>query len=121
MSFKPVVYVKQHCPFCMKLRLFLLESGMLDKVELREVIPGAPDEQKLRDELAPHFEKVTLPAAQIAPGVWMKDSDALVDKFAEISGIAPASLPNLQSYIGGPFASIMRLYKENTELKKQLA
>ncbi len=51
----------------------------------------------------------------------MNDSDALVAKFAEISGVDPASLPNLQSYIGGPFASIMRLYKENTELKKQLA
>jgi hypothetical protein len=105
----------------MKLRIFLLEAGMLDKVDLREIIPGAANEQTLRDELAPHFEKVTLPAAQVAPGVWMNDSDALVAKFGELAGVDPAASPTLQSYVGGPFASIMRLYKENTEMKKQLA
>ena len=33
---RPVLFVLPNCPFCMKLRLFLLEAGMLGDVAVRE-------------------------------------------------------------------------------------
>ena len=35
-TFKPIVYLKQHCPFCMKIRLFILEASIGADVQTRE-------------------------------------------------------------------------------------
>jgi glutathione S-transferase len=120
MSAKPVLYLKDKCPFCLKLLVYLLEARLLDGIEVRSFVPGEPEEAELRAELAPHFETVTFPAAQIEPGVYMKDSDAIIGYFAEKSGVDPADLPVLQWYARGPFASIGALYRENRELKEKL-
>ena len=67
-DFRPVVYLKKACPFSLKVRLFLLESGLLDKVDIHEVAPGSAEDEAVRKELEPHFEKVSFPAAQLSPG-----------------------------------------------------
>src|SRR5262245_54883843 len=117
--FKPVVYVKAFCPFSQKVRILLLEAGLLDNVEVRDFAPGSAEEQAIRNELAPHFEKVSIPAAQIAPGRYISDSDSIVAKLAEMHGIHLERLPTLKNYIGGAFKQLMDLYKENRELKQQ--
>jgi glutathione S-transferase len=117
--FKPVVYLKAFCPYCQKVRIFVLEAGLLDKVEIRDFTPGSAEEQAIRSELAPHCEKVSIPAAQIAPGRYIKDSDAIVAKLAEMYGIDLERLPTLKNYVGGAFKQLMELYKENRELKQQ--
>ena len=117
----PVLYLKDKCPFCLKVLIFLLETGQLDEVEVRSFVPGTPEEDALKAELAPHFESVTFPSAQIEPGVYMKDSDAIIARFAERAGIDFADLPVFQWYSNGPFSQIGALYRENMELKKQLA
>jgi glutathione S-transferase len=117
--FKPVVYLKAYCPFSQKVRILLLEAGLLDKVEVRDFAPGGGEEQAIRSELARHFEKVSIPAVQIAPGRYINDSDAIVAKLAEMHGVDPERLPTLKNYIGGAFKQLMDLYKENRELKQQ--
>jgi glutathione S-transferase len=117
--FKPVVYLKGFCPFSQKVRILLLESGLFDKVEVRDFAPGGDAEQTIRGELAPHFEKVSIPAAQIAPGHYINDSDAIVAQLAEMYGIDLERLPTLKNYIGGAFKQLMDLYKENRELKQK--
>lgn len=121
MPFKPVLYLKDECPFCLKLLIFLLEAGRLDEVEVRSFRPGTPEEGALRAELAPHFESVTFPSAQVEPSVYINDSDALIGHFAEQAKADPADLPVFQWYATGPFARLGALYCENMELKKQLA
>lgn len=118
-DFTPVVYLKDGCPFCLKLRLFLLEAGLSDSVEL--VQPPAEGHQALGDELAPHLGKATFPAAQLAPGEYLADSDALVEHFAKTSGVDPKSLPTYQQYVGHVFPKLMQLYRENAQLKKNIA
>jgi glutathione S-transferase len=117
--FKPVVYLKAFCPFSQKVRILLLEAGLLDRVEVRDFTPGGDEEQGIRRELTPHFEKVSIPAAQIAPGHYINDSDAIVATLAEMYGIDLERLPTLKNYIGGAFKQLMDLYKENRELKQQ--
>lgn len=120
-SFKPIVYCKQGCPFSLKVRLMLLEAGLLDEVEIRELAPDTQADKQAREELAPHFEKVSFPSAQIAPGRYIGDSDAIIAHFAEDAGVDAKQLPTLQAYAEGPFAQLGRLYGENMSLKKQLA
>ena len=50
MSFRPVVYLKEKCPFCMKVRILLLESGLQDHVEVKDFAPGADQEKAIRGE-----------------------------------------------------------------------
>jgi glutathione S-transferase len=119
--FRPVVYLKQKCPFCMKVRIFLMESGLWDRVEIRDLVPGTPQEQAIRAELEPKLEKVSFPAAQLEPGSYMTDSDAIVGRLGELAGKDPAAMPVLGAYVEGPFQQIMQLYRENAELKKQVA
>ena len=66
-AFVPTLYVKQGCPFCLKLRIFMLESGLLDTVEVREFAVGSDEEQAIRAELAPHLEKISFPTAKLGP------------------------------------------------------
>ena len=119
-SFRPVFYLKDKCPFCMKVRIFLLEAGLWDEVEIREVVPGTPEEQAIRAELEPKLEKVGFPAAQTEPGRYMTDSDGIIAHMAGVTGKDPAAMPVLRASLDGPFQQIMTLYRENTELKKQL-
>lgn len=119
--FKPIVYLKQNCPFCMKVRLFLLEAGLGEAVETRNFAPGEPEEAAIRAELSPHFEKPSFPAAQLEPGRYLADSDEIVARLAAWSGRDLATMPVYRNYVDGPFAGMMRLWKENQELKAAAA
>ena len=116
--FKPIVYLKRNCPFCMKIRLFLLEAGMAQDVEIRDFAAGTAEEEAIRAELAPHFEKVSFPTAQLEPGRYVAESDDIISFLAAKSRRDPANMPVYRNYIDGPFALTMKLWKENLELKK---
>lgn len=120
-DFTPTIYLKDKCPFCFKVRVAIAETGLTDKVIVRDFVPGEPEEAQIRETLAPKFEKVTFPAAEIEPGLFIADSDGIVAALAAQAGRTPESLTVLGHYLRGPFSSIMNLYKENSELKKQLA
>ncbi|MBT2185470.1 glutathione S-transferase N-terminal domain-containing protein [Sphingobium sp. H33] len=120
-DFTPTLYLKDKCPFCFKVRIALVEAGLFDKVNVREFVPGDDEEAAIRETLAPHFEKVTFPAAEVAPGKFVADSDGITAQLLATVGKKPEDMTALGAYLRGPFASIMTLYKENSELKKQLA
>ena len=116
----PVLFVLPTCPFCLKLRLFLLEAGMLGGVEVREADTPESD-AAIRAELAPHFDKATFPTLRLSPGEYLADSDAIIAHFAEPAGLDPESLPTYRAYVHGPLANMKKLFVENMQLKKQLA
>jgi glutathione S-transferase len=116
-AFKPIVYLKQNCPFCLKVRLYLLEAGMLDAVEIHDFVSGSKLEEDIRGELSPHLAKVSFPAAQLEPGRYIAESDDIIAFLAVKSGREPASLPVLGNYVEGPFKMMMNLWKENQQLK----
>ena len=120
-TFVPTVYVKEGCPFCLKVRIFMLEAGMLGAVQLREFAPGSDEEQAIRAELAPHLEKISFPTAMLAPGEYLSDSDAIIAHFAGAAGVDPAKLPTFRAYSVGVMPQMMSMHRENMELKKRLA
>jgi hypothetical protein len=109
---KPAVFLKRGCPFSMKVRLFLLEAGLLDRVDVRAFDNGSDEESRVAGELAPHFEKVTYPSARLADGSYKNGS-----VFAGQYGIDAAALPTLQDYSTGVCANLIALFKENMSLK----
>lgn len=119
--FTPTVYLKAGCPFCLKVRLFLLEAGQLDSVVLREFVPGTEGETEIRGLLDPVVEKVTFPTAELTPSNFTTESDAIVAHFAERAGVEPEALPTYQSYLTGVFKNLGTLYRENMDLKKRLS
>jgi glutathione S-transferase len=119
-SFTPILYLKDECPFCLKVRLFLLEAGLLGRFDIREFVPGDDREQAIRAELAPHFEKVTFPTLQVAPGEYINESDAIVDRYAREAGVDPKELTAYRWYTDGVMQRMRSLFQENMELKKQL-
>ena len=117
-AFRPTIYLKDKCPFCMKIRIFLLESGLRDKVVVKDFTPGTDAEQEIRAEVTPHLEKVSFPAAELAPGEFLADSDGIIGRLAQGVDQDPAQMPVLKAYLDGPFQQIMTLFRENMELKK---
>jgi len=117
-EFKPVVYLKDGCPFSFKLRVALLEMGLLDKVQIQTFSTGTPAEAEIRHRLSVKIEKVSFPTVEISPGEFKGESDALIAYFGHKYRIALENLTTLSAYVEGPFNKIMRLSKENRELKK---
>lgn len=115
-SENPVLFVKHACPFCLKVRLYLLEAGLLDSVTLRES-RTTEEEDAMKAELAPHLAKVSYPTLRLG-GTYMTESDDIIAHFVDEGGPAPAQLPTFQAYVDGPFTQLLALHRENAELKR---
>ncbi|PWE54008.1 glutathione S-transferase [Metarhizobium album] len=120
-DFRPVVYLKNGCPFCFKLRVALLEMGSIDEVEIRTFSSGTPEEAAIRERLSGRVEKVSFPVVEISPDEFRTESDELIAHFAGQKQIDPSTLPTLQAYIDGPFAKLQQLFRENRDLKKEVS
>jgi len=118
-DFIPTLYIKEKCPFCLKVRIALLEAGLLDKVTVREFAPGTEEETAIKDALAPHLDKVSFPAARVEPDEYIADSDAIIADLLGKAGVDRATLPVLDAYVTGAFSGLMELYRENIALKSR--
>ena len=99
----------------------MLEAGMMEAVDIRDFVPGSKEEEDIRGELNPHLAKVSFPAAQLEPGRSIAESDDIIAFLAVKSGREPASLPVLGNYVEGALKPMMKLWKENVELKSAAA
>lgn len=116
-SGNPVLFVKHSCPFCLKVRLYLLEAGLIDTVTLRE--SRSPEEEEaMMVELSPHLAKVSYPTLRLGD-TYLTESDDIIAHFVKDGGPAPEQLPTFQAYVDGPFSQLMALYRENAELKQR--
>lgn len=119
MPFVPVLYTKSGCPNCFKVRLFLLEAGLNYAFELREFTPGDDREAAIRSELSQHFEKVTFPTVQFAPGRYMNESDDIIARYAAEEKIDGAELPLLRIFSDSILPKQRTLKRENDALRAQ--
>jgi glutaredoxin 2 len=119
-DFQPVLYLKESCPSCFKVRIFLLEAGLLQTFDQREFAAGDEREQPIKEELAPHFEKITFPAVQFAPGKFMRESDDIIAHYSRENGVQSSDLHIFGIYNDILLPRLRRLSRENKELKHQL-
>lgn len=116
-AFKPVLYIKQGCPFCLKVRLFALEAGILDQIEQHEFSPGSAEERVLREELGAVLEKVSFPAARFGADRYVAESDDIITELVTISGHDPEALEVYRTYAREVLPSRISFYRENQALK----
>jgi len=116
-DFTPTIYVKTGCPYCLKLRIFLLEAGLHDWVAFVE--GQTPEEhEQLAKLLTERVGKASFPTAEISPGKYLPESDDLVAYFAGVGGVDPKKLPTYQAFVGGLLPRLQQFYREFMELKK---
>ena len=115
-AFIPSVYLRENCPFCLKVRLFLLEADMLGEMEIREFAPGSKDEEEIRSELEAKLDMVGFPAARVEPDRYLIGSDDIIAFIAARSGLEPQRMPVFTSYIEAALKPMLRLSQENVEL-----
>lgn len=119
-GFKPVLYLKSSCPFCLKVAAFLSSAGVLDTLEIRDFWPEDERELAIRDELAPHFEKVSFPTLQYAPGEFMNESDAIIERYANQLGLDPDAMSFYQYVLRGPLRRLREQFRQLQELSQEL-
>ena len=119
-EFTPILYLKSSCPFCLKVAAFLSEAGVLASLSIREFWPGDEQEQALRDELAPHFGKITFPTLQYAPGRFMNESDAIIARYADDLGLNPQTMPFYQYVLRGPVRRMREQFSQIQSLNREL-
>lgn len=118
--FRPVLYLKSSCPHCLKLRIFLLEGGILDRFDERIFTQDDDLEAAIRAELEPHFDRVTFPAIQYESNRFMKDSDAIIAHIAAEQGLDASRLPIFSTYSGSVLPRYMAMRKELRTLKQDV-
>lgn len=120
-TFKPVLYLKSSCPFCLKVATFLSEIGKFDTLETRAFWPGEKEEDAIRSELEGKTEKLSFPTLQFAPGAYMTESDAIIERFASESGIDPAELPFYDYVVNGPMRRMREQFAQIEKMDEQLS
>lgn len=116
-AFRPVLYLLDDCPFCFKVRLFLLEARLTDQVDIQAFAAATPEQEAARAAVAAHLAKVSFPAAELEPGRFVAESDDIIAFLAKGSGNEPASMPTLRLYLEGPMHLVSKLWQENVALK----
>jgi len=115
-------YLLLNCPFSFKFLLFMTETGLLEQIEVITFNAKEDDyvrkKAKLEDLLG---SEISFPTVEIEQGIYKSDSDALIDHYSKKNGIINEKLVTLEYYKNGIFGEIIRLFKENRELKSKMS
>jgi glutathione S-transferase len=111
------VYLKNTCPFCLKLRIFLTEAGVADRADFVVFQDGDATHQSLRSRMQAAGQEPSFPAAEIEPGKLSTGTDALIAHFAKGTGVDPATLALLSYYSEGVFQKYGEMFRELRQLK----
>ena len=110
-EFKPTAWVRTNCPYSFKFRLFVTEAGISDRFHL---VPMDPDDLEFaatKSEIDRRSGRSTsFPTVEIAPSVFLSDSDALIEHYSSEYGIDPAETPTLTFYRNGLFVCYVEMF-----------
>ncbi len=111
------VYLKNTCPFCLKLRIFLTEAGLADQIDFTVFADGDATHQSLRSRMQAAGQEPSFPAAELEPGKLTTGTDALIAHFAQQAHVKPETLPLLSYYSEGVFKRYGEMFRELRQLK----
>ena len=114
---RPKAYLKQSCPFCLKLRIFLTEAGLADGLDYVVFDDGDATHQRLRAQMEAAGQQPGFPAVEFEAGTLETGTDDLIARFAGQAQVDPASLPLLAYYSDGVFRRYGEMFRELRKLK----
>lgn len=119
-DFRPVLYLKESCPFCLKVAAFLVEAGLFGGIDTRTFWPDDEREQPIREELAPHFDMVSFPALQYSVGKFINESEDIIAYFAKERAADLSTMPFYAYTLSGPMRQMREQFGEIRKLKQEL-
>lgn len=111
------IYLKQTCPHCLRLRIFLTEAGIADRFDFTVFADGDETHKALRARMEAAGQQPSFPAAEIEPGQLTTGTDGLIARFAADAGVDPAGLSLLGYYTEGVFRRHGEMFRELRQLK----
>ncbi len=109
---KAKAYLLEGCPFSFKFWLFMIESGLANRLEVIRCNPQDPQFEAIKAKLSTGLGKrATFPTVEVEPGRYQSDSDELIRFYSDRNGIAANSLPALTFYIQTIFPKLLELEK----------
>jgi len=119
MTSSPTAYLKRSCPHCLKLRIFLTEAEIADRIEYKVFDDGDETHTALRARMEQDGQQPAFPAVEFeTDGKLATGTDDLIARFASEAEIDPATLPLYNYYLGGVFPRYGEMFRELKELKK---
>ena len=98
-EFRAKAYVKEQCPFSFKFLVFMAEAGLLDRIEIVRLDPRDAGFEATKNMLSEQLGKAaTFPVVQVAPDLYMADSDQLIERFAAEARFEADAMPVLSFY-----------------------
>lgn len=111
------IYLKNTCPYCLKLRIFLTEAGIADRFDFVVFADGDATHQAQRARMQAAGQQPSFPAAEIDGDRLTTGTDDLIAHFAQQAGVDVAKLPLLAYYSQGVFPRHVQMHKELRELR----
>jgi hypothetical protein len=110
--FRAKAYLKEGCPYSFKFLLFMVESGLSDRVEFLRCEPDTPAFDAVKAKLsAARDGPATFPTVEIEAGRYETDSDRLIEYYAARHGIDVGKLPALSFYRETIFPQLQALHE----------
>ncbi len=110
------IYLKNTCPYCLKLRIFLTEAGIAGRFDFVVFADGDATHQAQRARMQAAGQQPSFPAAEIDDRL-TTGTDDLIARFAKQAGVDAAKLPLLSYYSEGVFRRHVEMHKELRELR----
>ena len=119
-TFTPRIILKQSCPFCLRLQIFLTEAGLAENFRYLIVKDGTAEYDEVKSILEEKLGEASFPTVEIERNTFMSGSDELIDHYADEAGIDRNAMPLLTYYEHGVFPAMQDLFQENKDLTEQL-
>lgn len=103
----PTAYLKRTCPFSLRFRIFLSETGLQDHFHIVVFDDGDATHQQLRRRLKQAGLQPSFPAVEQSEGQFQTGSDDLITQYARQVGVDPSHLPLLDYYTQGVFQELL--------------
>jgi hypothetical protein len=86
-QFKPVAYIKEGCPYSIKLLNFIEDADLSDEVDVVRCAAGTPVMRAVKEKLSAATGKSPkFPTVEIKPGVFKTESEKLTEYLSERYG-----------------------------------
>ena len=118
---RPTLYLKQSCPFCLKLRIFLTEAALADRFDMVVFEDGDETHRAMRERIEAQGHQASFPAAELTPGKIETGTDDLIAQFANEAGADPSAMPLFNYYTSGVFPEYLKMFRELREMKANAA
>ncbi len=117
---KSQLFLKSGCPHCLKLYIFLSETGLSKEYDIEVFEHGTSRHTAIRIDMEKSGIKPSFPAVLTHSGIWQTDSENLISQLARDRGNDIENLSLYQYFVRGLYPKYGAMRRENIEMKRTI-